>query len=52
MRTFIGAAVGIASGTCGWLVKDSGAGIFVGSLTAITIWFWAWGNLPAGGRRG
>lgn len=51
MRTLTGLVAGIASGTCAWAVKDSGAGIFTGSITAITIWFWAWGNLP-GERRG
>jgi hypothetical protein len=51
MRTFLGAAAGIATGSGAWIAKDSGAGIFVGALTAITIWFWAWGNIP-GGRRG
>ncbi|WP_164331356.1 hypothetical protein [Streptomyces sp. RLB1-9] len=51
MRTLLGAAAGIATGGGAWLVKDSGAGVFVGTLTAITIWFWAWGNIP-GGRRG
>jgi len=51
MRTIVGASAGVAFGTCAWLVKDPSAGVFVGALTAVTIWFWAWGNLP-GGRRG
>jgi dolichol kinase len=51
MRTLIGAAAGFTTGGAACFVKDSGAGVFVGALTAITVWFWAWGNVP-GDRRG
>lgn len=51
-RTVIGALAGITTGAGAWVAKDSSAGVFAGTITAITIWFWAWGDLPAGGRRG
>lgn len=58
VRAICGAAAGLATGgTAAWYTGDSSLGVCVGSLAAITIWFWAWGRISqpgveAGGRRG
>lgn len=58
LRAITGAAAGVATGgTVAWPTGDPALGICVGSLAALTVWFWAWGEVSdpgvrGGGRRG
>ncbi len=58
LRAICGLAAGlITGGAVSWFTGDAALGVCLGSLTAVTICFWAWGpisqaGVQAGGRRG